>query len=90
MRGEPTVLQAHRDLARAYLRVGQAEKAIPHLKAALPIDEDGSLYFQLSRAYRTTGQQDLAREMLNKFQEIQNSANVKSKTPDQKIEITPP
>lgn len=87
---DPTELLMQRDLGRAYLQAGQAEKAVHHLKAALSIDEDGSLYFQLARAYRSTGQQELAKEMLRKFQEIQNSAPVEKKTREQETEITPP
>jgi tetratricopeptide (TPR) repeat protein len=88
--GDPTVLPAQRDLARAYLRVGQIEKAIPHLKAALPIDEQGSLYYQLTQAYRKGGQRALQREMLGKFQQIQNSATAEKKKFEGQIEITPP
>jgi predicted Zn-dependent protease len=87
---DPTVPGAHRELARAYLHVGQAEKAIPHLKAALPFDKDGSVYFQLARAYQSTGQQQLAKESLKKFQEIQNSENAERKALEQQLQITPP
>lgn len=87
---DPTILEAQRDLARAYLQGGQAEKAFPHLKAALPIDEDGSLYYQLAQAYRKTGQKELEREMLRKFREIQSSATVEKKKLYQQIDITPP
>jgi len=88
--GDPTVLPAHRDLARAYLRTGQIEKAIPHLEAALPIDDEGSLYYQLALAYGKRGQRELEKELLRKFQEIQNSATVEKKRFEQQIEITPP
>jgi hypothetical protein len=60
------------------------------LKAALPIDEEGSLYYQLALAYRNNGQRELEREMLKKFQEIQNSAAAEKKRFDQQIQITPP
>jgi tetratricopeptide (TPR) repeat protein len=88
--GDPTVLPARRDLARAYLRVGQTEKAIPHLKAALPIDEGGSLYYQLAQAYRKSGQRELERETLKKFQETESSAAAEKKRFEQQIQITPP
>jgi predicted Zn-dependent protease len=90
VKGEPDVLEAQRDLARAYLRVGEMEKAIPHLKAALPIDEDGSLYYQLAQAYRRTGQTDLEKELLRRFREIQGSAIVEKKKLEQQFQITPP
>ena len=43
----------------AYLELGQPQLAIPHLKAALPIDDDGNLHCLLARAYQTSGQADL-------------------------------
>jgi predicted Zn-dependent protease len=88
--GDPTLLLAHKDLARAYLRVGQVEKAIPHLKIALPIDEEGGLYYLLATAYRKSGQKELEREMLAKFQEIQASATAEKKKFEQQIKISPP
>lgn len=66
----PKLPAAHAALGRAYMQTGQAAEAIPHLKAALTIDDDGSLYYQLSRAYQTTGQATLAKEALAKYQEI--------------------
>jgi tetratricopeptide (TPR) repeat protein len=89
-KGDPTVLQPQRDLARAYLRVGQVEKAIPHLKAALPLDDDGTLYYQLAQAYRKAGQKDLEKQMLVKFREIQSSVGAGKKNLEKNLEITPP
>ncbi|MBI1940552.1 MAG: tetratricopeptide repeat protein, partial [Acidobacteria bacterium] len=59
---DPNLLPAHKALARAYLQVGKSDLAIPHLNAALPVDDDGSLYYQLAQAYRKTGQIRLERE----------------------------
>jgi len=86
----PTMLEAHRELGRAYSQAGQAEMAIPHLKAALPIDKDGSLYYQLAQAYRSIGQSELSKEMLQKFQEVRQSVEADRQNTDQKIQITPP
>jgi hypothetical protein len=66
------------------------EKAIPHLRAALPLDDDGTLYYQLAQAYRKAGQKELEREMLVKFREIQGSASVEKKNFEKSLEITPP
>jgi tetratricopeptide (TPR) repeat protein len=90
VQGDPSVLPAHKDLARAYLRVGEVDKAIPHLKIALPIDEDGGLYYLLATAYRKNGQKELEKEMLAKFQEIQASTAAEKKKFDEQIQITPP
>jgi predicted Zn-dependent protease len=88
--GDPRLLQIQRDLARAYLRVGQVEKAIPHLRAALPIDEDGSLYYQLAQAYRRSGQRELEKQALRKFKEIESSATVQMKKAKEQFQITAP
>ncbi|MCG6928473.1 MAG: tetratricopeptide repeat protein [Acidobacteria bacterium] len=83
----PLQLRARAALGRAYVDAGQAEKAIPHLEAALPTDEDGSLRFQLARAYQATGQTDRAREMRQEFQEIQRS---QERTQEEDLVLTPP
>ena len=88
--GSPEMLRARRSLARAYLRAGQELKAIPHLRAALPIDEDGSLHYQLARAYQSTGEATKAKETLRKYQELQRSAETQEAERDQQFRITPP
>ncbi|PYV07431.1 MAG: hypothetical protein DMG26_00095 [Acidobacteria bacterium] len=90
VKGDPGVLESQRDLARAYLRVGLVEEAVPHLRAALPIDEDGGLYYQLAQAYRRTGQRNLEKEALVKFHAIQSSTTVEKKRTEEQIQITPP
>ena len=58
-----TAAQARAALGRAYLDSGEAGRAVPHLEAGLETDEDGSLHFQLARAYQANGQAELAREI---------------------------
>jgi tetratricopeptide (TPR) repeat protein len=69
----PKLLPARATLGRAYLQSGRAPQAVPHLKAALSLDEDGSLHFQLMRAYQTTGQAELAKATMTKYQELQKA-----------------
>jgi predicted Zn-dependent protease len=64
---------AHAVLGRALMQLGQTAEAAPHLKAALPIDTDGSLHFQLSRAYQDSGKPAQAAAMLEKYQEIRKT-----------------
>ncbi len=87
---DPHLLAAHGSLARAYLQLGQAGRAIPHLKAALSIDTDGSLHYQLARAYQARGEPELAREMLKKYQEIHSAEEAANKTVEKEVQITPP
>jgi tetratricopeptide (TPR) repeat protein len=53
-------LPAHAALGQALLQTGKPALAIPHLKAALPGDEDAKTHFGLLRAYQLTGQTGLA------------------------------
>ena len=61
---DPKLLPAQAALGRAYLEAGETAKAIAPLKAALETDRDGSLHYQLARAYRATGRADLASQAL--------------------------
>ena len=90
IRDSSTAAQARSALGRAYLDSGEAGRAIPHLEASLETDEDGSLHFQLARAYQANGQGDLAREMRKKFQEIQRGANARSQGEKEDLKITAP
>jgi lipopolysaccharide biosynthesis regulator YciM len=47
---DPKQLRARAVLGRAYVDDGQPARAVLHLEAAHPTDEDGSLHFQLARA----------------------------------------
>jgi predicted Zn-dependent protease len=87
---DPGVLRARALLGRAYVEDGQASRAIPHLEAALPTDEDGSLHFQLARAYRETGQAEQAKSALQEFQELRKAHDAKVESDKQEFQITPP
>jgi tetratricopeptide (TPR) repeat protein len=84
------LVAAHKALARGYLAAGKAGDAIPHLKAALSTDEDGSLHYQLARAYQVTSQPSLAKEMLEEYQKAQRSAAASTAIAQREVEITPP
>ncbi len=73
VRLDPKFLGARSSLARAYLAVDRGADAIPHLRAALSIDRDGSLHYQLARALREAGDREAARDMMLKYQEIRRS-----------------
>jgi predicted Zn-dependent protease len=87
---DPKLLAAQGSLGLAYLQMGEAANAIPHLRAALPVDQDGSLHYQLGRAYQAHGDRDLAREMLKAYQEMQNKDQESRKAVEKEVAITPP
>jgi tetratricopeptide (TPR) repeat protein len=83
-------LPAHHALGRAYMLAGKPAAAIPHLKAALPIDQDGSLRYQLSRAYQATGQPDLAKKTLEEYQALQKTDREEKQKLEEELQITAP
>ncbi|MGH9630768.1 MAG: tetratricopeptide repeat protein, partial [Bryobacteraceae bacterium] len=84
------MLAAHASLARAYMQTGGDAKAIPHLKAALPLDTDGSMHYQLARAYQGSGQAELARETLARYQKISAKDKAEKESLEQDMQITAP
>jgi predicted Zn-dependent protease len=87
---DPSSLVAHSSLAQACLAMGESKQAIPHLKAALPIDKDGSIHYQLARAYQSSGQPELARTMLQQYQKIHNARQAEQQNLQEEIQITAP
>lgn len=75
------LLPAQAALGLCYARMGKAREAIPHLKAALSVDNDGSLHYQLARAYQSTGQPTLAKAMMDKYQQLRKPAAATSPAP---------
>jgi predicted Zn-dependent protease len=90
VRRDPKLLRAQAALGRAYLEVGDRAAAIAPLQAALETDEDGTLHYQLARAYRETGRSELARQALAQFQEIRKSAEAQAESLKEEFRITPP
>jgi tetratricopeptide (TPR) repeat protein len=90
LKRDPENLAAHSTLAQAYLAMGESKLAIPHLKAALPTDRDGSLHYQLARAYQASGQTELARAMLQQYQQMHNAHQKEQQTLQKEIQITAP
>ena len=87
---DPDYLGARSALGRAYVHRGDSEKAIPHLKAALPTDGDGSLHFQLARAYQRVGERDMAQQMMRRYQEIDRRVREEESRVEEEVRITPP
>jgi len=87
---DPGSLPAHSSLAQAYLAMGESKRAIPHLKAALPMDRDGSIHYQLARAYQSSGQLELARTMLQQYQQMHNARQNEQQILQKEVRITAP
>ncbi len=87
---QPTLFPAHAALGLALTRTGRQSEAIPHLEAALPIDDDGSLHYQLSRAWQAAGNSEKAREMLAQYQTILRKNEAEKRDLEEKAQITAP
>jgi superkiller protein 3 len=90
VKSDPKLLPAHHALGRALVQVGQPAAAIPHLEAALAIDEDGSLRYQLARAYQSTGRAELAKKMIEEYQQRQKADREEKSRLEDEMKITPP
>ncbi|HZT37270.1 MAG TPA: tetratricopeptide repeat protein [Bryobacteraceae bacterium] len=86
----PKLLPAQAALGLALMRDDKPRNAIPHLAAAAGIDDDGSLHYQLARAYQASGEMELAKATMEKYQEIQQRAEAEKRDIEQKAQITPP
>src|SRR5205085_2343149 len=90
VRGDPKMLAARASLGLAYVKAGQPVKAIPHLVASAGIDEDGSLSYQLSRAYQAAGQAENAKQALDRYQEILKKVQAQKDELSKEAQITAP
>lgn len=66
----PTYLPAQEALGRVYLALGQAADAVPCLEQALPLDDDGSISFALSTAYRRLNRTAESHAALLRYQKL--------------------
>ena len=89
-RGSRLSAEVNAALGRAYLAIGEPAKAIAPLKAVLDTDQDGSLHFQLARAYQRSGQTALALAMDKESQALRQQKDARGERMSQEREITPP
>jgi len=90
VRQEPKLLPAQAALGRAYVAAGDMARAIAPLESALETDADGSLHYQLARAYRATGRAEQATQALAQFQEIRKASEARAQDLKEEFRITPP
>jgi predicted Zn-dependent protease len=67
------LLSARAALGQALLQTGNAAEAIPLLEAGSSADQDGSIHFQLFRAYQLTNREAEARRALADYQRFRAS-----------------
>lgn len=86
---DPQMQAAHTALGQAFLREGKPDLAIPHLKTAIASDQDGNAHFQLFRAYKLTGNNQLANQALQEYQKFRASVE-QTKAVQEGSQITAP
>jgi tetratricopeptide (TPR) repeat protein len=87
---DPSLLAADASLGLALSRLGNHAAAVPHLEKALELDEDGSLYYQLGRAYQAMGSREKATAAMAKYQEILKKAAEQKEAVAREAQIGPP
>jgi len=74
--GDARLLPARAALGQGLLQTGKAEEAIPLLQSAVSVDRDGSIHFQLYRAYKLTHREAEARQALADYQGLRASLGI--------------
>ena len=67
---DPKMREADASLGLAMSRLGKFGPAVRHLEKSLELDEDGSLHYQLARAYQAAGSREKAAAAMAQYQEI--------------------
>ena len=87
---DPKQLPIRASLGLTLMKLERPKEAVDHLDAALVIDDDGSLHYQLVRAYQAAGESEKAKEVLAEYQKIQQSNEAAKRDLDEKVKITEP
>jgi predicted Zn-dependent protease len=69
------MLPARAALGQALLQTGKPDDAIPLLEESISVDEDGSIHFQLFRAYQLTNRAAEAQKALAAYRRFRSSAS---------------
>ena len=70
LRTQRDMLPAHAALGMALTMLDRQKEAIPHLQQALTLDDDGSLHYNLARAYQAAGNPESAQQTMQQYQQI--------------------
>lgn len=87
---QPSMKAADASLGLALALINRQGEAIPHLERALELDDDGSLHYQLARAYQAKGDAARAKEMMAAYQRIQNDNQQHKEEVAKEAQITAP
>ncbi len=89
VRSLPAYLPAQEVLGRVYLALGQPADALPYLLRALPLDDDGSISFALSVAYRRLSRTAESQAALVRYRKLTHDRGEATSSANRNT-ITPP
>ena len=90
VKSDRKMVNAHASLGMALATLNRTSEAIPELEMALPVDDDGSLHYQLARAYQQAGNPEKARELMGKYQQIRKQNEDSKEDLAKETQITGP
>ena len=90
LHSNPQLLAADASLGLALSRLGKHAEAVPLLEKALELDDDGSLYYQLGRAYQAMGSREKAAAAMAKYQEVLKKNQAEKEEVAREAQIGPP
>ena len=87
---DPKMLAADASLGLSLSRLGKFAEAVPHLEKARELDEDGSLNYQLGRAWQAAGNAAAAKTAMARYEEIQKLNQKQKEEAALETRIIPP
>jgi tetratricopeptide (TPR) repeat protein len=90
VQGPTDVPAADAALGLTLVALNKNAEAIPYLKKALVLDDDGSVHYSLARAYRADGETQLAADAMQQYQKIQKQNQEINEQLAKEAEITAP
>ncbi len=90
LKAQPSMKPADASLGLALGLLNRTGEAIPHLERALDLDDDGSLHYQLARAYQAKGDTQRARQLMTQYQQIQGANQQHKEEVAREAQITAP
>ena len=87
---DPKMRAADASLGLSLSRLGKFAEAVPHLERAQELDDDGSLHYQLARAYQAAGNAAKAQAAMAQYQELQKRNQEQKEEAARETQIVPP
>jgi len=87
---DPKLLAAEASLGLALSRLGKFAEAVPHLEKSISLDDDGSLHYQLARAFQAAGNAALAQTAMAQYQELLKKNQEQKEEAAKETTVAPP